>query len=67
MIYWAGCELTREQVRLQSLLTIVFGFCLICVCQVFDEMAARTQVLNFEKIFGGCARLVLVSLQILGF
>ena len=30
-------------------------------------MAARIQVLNFEKIFGGCARLVLVSLQMLGF
>ena len=40
---------------------------MICVCKVFDEMAARIQVLNFEKIFGGCARLVLVSLQMLGF
>ena len=34
---------------------------------MFDEMAARSQVLNFEKIFGGFARLVLVSLQMLGF
>ena len=57
----------REQVRLKSLLQIVFRFCLICICKVFDEMAARIQVLNFEKIFGGCARLVLVSLQMLGF
>ena len=40
---------------------------MICVCKVFDEMAAIIQVLNFEKIFGGFARLVLVSLQMLGF
>ena len=42
-------------------------FCLNYVHQVFVKMAERTQVLNFEKIFGGFARLVLVSLQMLGF
>ena len=50
MIYWGCCELEREQVRLQSLLTIVFRFYLIWISKVFDEMAARIQVLNFEKI-----------------
>ncbi len=59
--------LEREQVRPESLHTIVFRFCLICICKVFDEMAAWIQVLNFEKIFGMCDRLVLVSLQMLGF
>ena len=67
MIYYAGCELEREPVRQESLLTIVFEFCLICICKVCDEMAARIQVLNFENIFGGCARHVLVSLWMLGF
>ena len=67
MIYWASCELTGEQVRPILLHTIVFDVCLICVCNLFDEMAAWNQVLNFEMIFGGFARLVLVRLQMLGF
>ena len=67
MIYWVVCELNGEPVRQESLLTIVFDVCLICVCNLFEEMAAWKQVLNFEMIFGGFAILVLVSLQMLGF
>ena len=48
-------------------LIYLFWLCLICICNLFDEMAAWNQVLNFEMIFGGFARLVLVSLQMLGF
>ena len=37
-------------------------------CHVFDEMAAREKVLNFEfKIFGGCASIKLETLWVLGF
>ena len=57
----------RNKLGFSPLFQIVFGFYLIYVHKVFDEMAARIQVLNFEKIFGGCARHVLRILWMLGF
>ena len=53
MIYWDGCELEREQVRLQSLLTIVFKILMICVYNVFDEMAARIQFWILKRFLVG--------------
>ena len=40
---------------------------LICVCQVFDEMAERNLYLNFWIKFGGCIGHTLGSLWLLGF
>ena len=62
----ACCEPEREQVRPNSLLTIVFDVCLFCVCTVFDEMAERDSNLNFWFKLCGCTSYILSSLWLVG-
>ena len=44
----------------------MFDVCLICICKVFDEMAARTLNLNFGFKLGGFARHILGSVWLVG-